>query len=133
MKRFWFIAALLVCSAGVVTAQTNTSGKVIYSQTSDGASASGTHDAEVKEKPNPQYELKGGTVNWDGEIIVSMILRSNRKVSDIKIIKGGTPEINKAVIKAVRKIEFVPAMKDGHPVSQYATIIYTFKSEANNK
>jgi hypothetical protein len=30
-------------------------------------------------------------------------------------------------MKAARRIEFEPARKDGRPVSQYVTVIYTFR------
>jgi len=52
------------------------------------------------------------------------ILHKSGKVIEVTLIKGAGCSYDKEAIKAVRKLKFIPAMKDGHPVSQYLDIEY---------
>lgn len=52
------------------------------------------------------------------------ILHKSGKVIEVTLIKGAGCSYDREAIKAVRKLKFIPAMKDGKLVSQYIDIEY---------
>lgn len=57
-------------------------------------------------------------------LIFSKILSSLN--IDITVVKGGPGEYTQSAIEAARKIKFVPATKDGVPVSMWMQLEYRF-------
>jgi TonB family protein len=125
VKRVSLLSAFLVACALPVPARTVVGSVAGYYQVGDDHSSK-EREPEIKEKPEPAA-LTGKGATWEGKVLVRMILGANGKVSNITILQGGPPEINKRVVKAAKKIKFTPAEKDGRKVSQYVTIEYTFK------
>lgn len=133
MSKLRVTAALILICAQPGATWAGTTSRLTQSPRVDGAGERDTRAAEITEKPRPDTDFTGGRVVSQGQIVVRMVLRANGKVSDVSIVKGGTPQMNKAVIKAAKKIKFTPAIKDGRKVSQWVTIEYNFKSEETEK
>lgn len=62
------------------------------------------------------------------ETKVRVILHKSGKVTDVVLTKSAGCSYDEEVIKVVRKLKFVPATKDGHPVSQYTDVEYKTRS-----
>ena len=77
--------------------------------------------AKILSRANPQ-----GDGRTTGTIIVTAVLCSTGKVTDISIRFGLTDELNKRVIEAARQTRFTPAEKDGQPASQRVRFEYYF-------
>lgn len=61
-----------------------------------------------------------------GTVILDAVLRSTGEVTDVNIRSGLGSGLDKQSIEATRAIAFVPAIKDGKPVSQRVMIEYNF-------
>lgn len=102
-----------------VSNNSNSEDDKIYSQKEVDIKAKVTKHANVK----TAGECKKGK----GFISLSVVLHKTGKVTDIKVIESSQCEsFNKKAVKAVVKIEFDPAIKDGENVSQRQTIIYNY-------
>jgi hypothetical protein len=61
-----------------------------------------------------------------GTVVLEAVLRASGEVSDIKV-RAGLPEgLSEISIEATKAIVFVPAEKDGKPVSQKVVVEYNF-------
>ena len=58
------------------------------------------------------------------QVTLNMVLRKTGKVTDITVSQSSGCSYDKEAIKAVSKLKFDPALKDGQPVSQYSEIQY---------
>ncbi len=119
-KRQWFAASLIlacVCAVLVVAqeAATNSSGQAsekVYKGTEV------SRKVTLISKPEPEYTKEARENKVEGSVILYLVLRSNREVSDIAVLKGLPHGLNEKAMEAARNIKFEPAIKDGHPVSQ---------------
>ena len=62
------------------------------------------------------------------EAKVRVILHRSGKVTDVVLTMRAGCSYDDEVIKVVRKLKFVPASKNGHPVSQYSDVEYKTRS-----
>lgn len=84
--------------------------------------------AVIKSKPNPVYPREARAYGVEGQVKLRLILGADGKVRDEMDVLEGLPHgLTEEAIRAARRIEFEPARKDGRPVSQYVTVIYTFR------
>jgi hypothetical protein len=58
---------------------------------------------------------------------LNVVLLSTGRVGEIEVAAGLSRAQNFAAVKAARRIQFMPAMKDGRPVSQSIVAEYTFR------
>lgn len=82
--------------------------------------------AVVKSRPEPIYTIRARENNTTGTVRLRMVLAADGTVKYIFAVTRLPDGLTEAAINAARKIKFIPAVKDGHPVSQYATIDYNF-------
>lgn len=73
----------------------------------------------------PSGHQKGCPTN--GTVRVRAVLHKSGKVTEATIIKGLGCNYDKDAVELVLKLKFVPAMKNGQPVSQYVTIVFDYK------
>jgi TonB family protein len=85
-----------------------------------------TRKATVIDKPEPLYTEEARKNQITGTVTVRMVLNANGSVTGIVPVSRLPDGLTEKAIEAARKIKFVPAEKDGHKVSQYATIQYNF-------
>ena len=83
--------------------------------------------AIINAKPLPGYPRGARPYGVEGQVKLRIILGADGKVRDeIEVLEGLPHGVTEEAIKAVRRIEFEPARKDGRPVSQYVMVIYNF-------
>jgi TonB family protein len=84
--------------------------------------------AVIKSKSPPVYPREARPYGVEGEVKLRIILGADGKVRDEMDVLEGLPYgLTEEAIKAARRIKFEPARKDGRPVSQYVTVIYSFR------
>jgi TonB family protein len=85
-----------------------------------------TRKAQLTSRPEPSYTQDARAHDVVGTVVLRMVLSSAGKVTNIRVIEGLPDGLTERAIEAARGIKFVPAQKDGRPVSQYATVQYNF-------
>lgn len=85
-----------------------------------------TIKAAILARPEPLYTERARQDQVTGKVQLRMVLAADGTVKYIFPITKLPDGLTEAAIKAARAIKFIPAQKDGRPVSQYATIIYNF-------
>ena len=72
---------------------------------------------QILGRPTPGYTDEARRNQIEGSVKVSVVLRADGAVSDIKVARGLGYGLDEKAIEAARQLRFVPAQKDGHPVS----------------
>lgn len=85
-----------------------------------------TTKAVIKKRPAPKYTKEARKHSTSGSVVLRAVLSSDGQVKDIRAVVGLPYGLTERAIEAARKIKFVPAIKDGHAVSQYVQIEYNF-------
>jgi TonB family protein len=85
-----------------------------------------TKKAVITAKPEPQFTEEARKNNVTGEVVLRMVLGSNGAVSNIVPVKRLPDGLTEKAIEAARRIQFIPAEKDGRRVSQYVSVVYNF-------
>ncbi|MGB9178958.1 MAG: energy transducer TonB, partial [Pyrinomonadaceae bacterium] len=85
-----------------------------------------TQKARILSKPEPQYTEEARKNQISGTIVIKAVFSSNGTVTNIRPVSNLPFGLTEKAIAAARQIRFVPAMKDGHAVSQYIQIEYNF-------
>ena len=78
-----------------------------------------TKKVRIRSKPDPFYP--GGR----GLVVLKAVFSGTGKVTKIVVVQG-VPGLTEESIKAARKIEFYPAIKDGRPVAMWLQLEYRF-------
>ena len=68
-------------------------------------------------RPTPGYTDEARRNQIEGSVKVSVLLKADGAVSDIKVARGLGYGLDEKAIEAARQLRFVPAQKDGHAVS----------------
>lgn len=85
-----------------------------------------TTRARVLSKPEPQYTNDARAMGLTGTVVLRCIFAADGAVKHFLIVRGLTGGLTEQSISAARRIKFVPAMKDGRPVSTYIQLEYHF-------
>jgi TonB family protein len=85
-----------------------------------------TTRALIKGKPEPIYTERARRNGVTGMVRLRLVLGADGTVQHIYPTRRLPAGLTEAAIEAARKIKFIPAMKDGRPVSQFVTIEYNF-------
>ena len=85
-----------------------------------------TTKAVVNERPEPLYTQRARENQVTGTVRLRMVLAADGTVKYIFALTRLPDGLTEAAIRAARSIKFIPATKDGRPVSQFATIDYSF-------
>jgi TonB family protein len=85
-----------------------------------------TKRAIITYNPEPTFTEEARKNNTIGEVTLRLVLTSSGTVSNIIPVKRLPDGLTEKAIEAAHQIKFIPAEKDGHKVSQYATIVYNF-------
>ena len=85
-----------------------------------------TSKAKVLEKPEPTYTEAARKNQITGTVTLRAVFSSSGQVTNIHAV-GGLPDgLTERAIAAAKNIRFVPATKDGHPVSMWMELQYNF-------
>lgn len=82
--------------------------------------------ARVIYKPEPLYTDTARNNRVSGSVVLRGLFASDGKVKQILALVMLPDGLTEKSIEAMRKIQFVPAAKDGRPVSVWVTIEYGF-------
>lgn len=77
-------------------------------------------------RPEPAYTEKARQQQVAGTVVLRAVLAADGKVQNVLVLRSLPYGLTEGAIKAARKIKFVPAVKDGRPVSQFIQIEYNF-------
>ncbi len=77
-------------------------------------------------KPSPFYTDDARQHQTTGTVLLKMVLSATGMVTDIEIVDGLGHGLSEKAIEAAKLIRFLPAEKDGRPVSQYVRVEYEF-------
>lgn len=93
------------------------------------SSSSGlTSKAVIVWKPEPEFTQQAREMNIVGIVRLRVVLSASGEVAGIEVVKELGGGLTQEAIKAARHISFLPAEKEGRPVSQYITIEYMFST-----
>lgn len=76
-------------------------------------------------------EMREGIVGTEFRLKVKTLLSSSGKVTEVKVLSGGTPLLNRSVADTLKKTIFLPAIKDGKLVSTYKVTDIRFSRETD--
>lgn len=85
-----------------------------------------TRRAQIIDRPEPLYTEEARKDQVTGTVALRLVLNANGTVTNITAISRLPDGLTEKAMEAARRIKFTPAEKDGHKVSQYATINYNF-------
>ena len=82
--------------------------------------------ARLISKPEPTYTEKARRKETTGAVILKAVFSAAGQVTNIRVVKGLPNGLTERAIDAARRIKFMPAMKDGKPVSMWMQLEYHF-------
>ncbi len=85
-----------------------------------------TSKARVLEKPEPTYTESARKNQITGTVVLRAVFSSSGQVTNIHAVSGLPDGLTERAIAAAKNIRFVPATKDGHPVSMWMELQYNF-------
>jgi len=85
-----------------------------------------TTKARVLSKPEPAYTNEARAAGVTGTVVLRCIFTADGAVSHFLIVRGLPAGLTEQAINAARRIKFLPATKDGRPVSTYIQLEYSF-------
>lgn len=80
----------------------------------------------ITAKPKPKYTEDARRDKIQGVVVLSIILRKDGTVGDIKVSRGLGYGLDEEAIRAAEQIRFNPGTKDGQAVNVRARLEYTF-------
>jgi TonB family protein len=82
--------------------------------------------ARILSKPEPTYTEEARKNQITGTVVLRVVLSSSGQVTNIEAVSGLPYGLTERAISAARSLQFVPATKDGHPVSTRMELQYNF-------
>jgi TonB family protein len=83
--------------------------------------------ARLITKPEPSYTDDARNNAVQGTVVLRAVFAKNGKVENIRVVSGLPNGLTERAINAAKQIKFVPAMKDGKPVSMWMQLEYNFE------
>jgi TonB family protein len=77
-------------------------------------------------KPEPSYTDSARGAEITGTVILRAVFSATGRVTNIRVVQGLPRGLTERSIAAARKIMFIPATKDGKPVSMWMQLEYNF-------
>jgi len=85
-----------------------------------------TSKARVLSKPEPTYTESARKNQITGTVVLRAVFSSGGTVTNIHAVSGLPDGLTERAIAAAKQIRFVPATKDGRPVSMWMELQYNF-------
>lgn len=82
--------------------------------------------ARILSKPEPSYTEEARKNQIVGTVVLRVVFSSGGTVTNIQAVSGLPNGLTERAIAAARQIKFVPATKDGRPVSMWMQLQYNF-------
>ena len=85
-----------------------------------------TLKARVTKKPEPKYTKAARKHQITGTVVIRCVFSATGEVTHIHVITELPDGLTERAVEAAKKIRFIPATKDGHPVSMWMELQYNF-------
>lgn len=82
--------------------------------------------ARITSKPAPVYTREARRHKTRGTVVVRAVLAADRTVKHIEVKTGLPDGLSDKAVEAARQLRFMPAIKDGKPVSVWVEVEYRF-------
>ena len=84
---------------------------------------------EIVTKIDPMYPTDARDARVDGKVVLQAVIRENGTVGEVQVLTAipGWPSLDRSAAAAVQQWKYRPALKDGHPVSIYFTVVIQFR------
>ncbi|HMG75577.1 MAG TPA: TonB family protein [Pyrinomonadaceae bacterium] len=79
---------------------------------------------KILAKPEPQFPRSDREKFRSKSITLTAVFCGSGSVTDIRVTQGLNDAMDEEAIKAARRIQFIPAEKDGNKVSQKLNVVY---------
>jgi len=89
--------------------------------------ASGTRPPIPINRPQAQYSEEARKAKWGGTVLLNVDIDATGKVASAKVAKPLGLGLDEKAVQAATKWTFMPALKDGKPVSAQAQVQMTFR------
>ena len=86
-----------------------------------------TTRVRILSKPEPVYTVKARSAGVTGTIVLRAVFTADGTVDHILVLRSLPFGLTNQAIESARRIKFVPAMKDGKPVSVFMQLEYNFE------
>src|SRR5450631_3655245 len=105
------IVSATICSAGMLTAQTESAPEVVEKL------GRGMSPPRVTYSPPPQYSEKARVAKYQATCILKLIVGADGNPRNIRVTNPIGLGLDEKALEAVRTWKFQPALKDGKPVA----------------
>jgi TonB family protein len=82
---------------------------------------------EITYKPRPVYTDEGRQLKIEGEVLLDVIFSATGQIHIVKVERGLGHGLDESAVRAAEKIQFKPALKDGHPADFEAVLHIVFQ------
>jgi TonB family protein len=86
-----------------------------------------TLPAEITYKPRPVYTEEGRQLKIEGEVLVEVVFSATGQIHIVKVVRGLGHGLDESAVRAAEKIQFKPALRDGHPADFDAVLHIVFQ------
>jgi TonB family protein len=77
--------------------------------------------------PDPEYSEEARKAKYQGTCVLWMIVGADGRPREVRVARGLGMGLDEKAIQAVKKWEFKPAQKDGHPVAVQMNVEVSFR------
>ncbi len=86
-----------------------------------------TLPAEITFKPRPVYTDEGRQLKIEGEVLLEVVFSATGQIRIVKVLHGLGHGLDESAVRAAERIQFKPAMIDGHPADSEAVLHIEFQ------
>jgi TonB family protein len=86
-----------------------------------------TSPAEITFKPRPVYTDEGRQLKIEGEVLLEVVFSATGQIRVVKVVHGLGHGLDESAVRAAEKIQFKPALRDGHPTDFEAVVHVVFQ------
>ncbi|MGD0470349.1 MAG: energy transducer TonB [Terriglobales bacterium] len=86
-----------------------------------------TLPAEITFKPRPVYTDEGRQLKIEGEVLLDVVFSATGQIRIVKVVRGLGHGLDESAVRAAEKIQFKPALRDGHPADSEAILHIVFQ------
>jgi TonB family protein len=86
-----------------------------------------TLPAEITFKPRPVYTDEGRQLKIEGEVLLEVVFSATGQIRIVRVVHGLGHGLDESAVRAAEKIQFKPALKDGHPADFEAVLHIVFQ------
>ena len=86
-----------------------------------------TLPVEITFKPRPVYTDEGRNLKIEGEVLLDVVFSANGQIKIMKVVRGLGHGLDESAMHAAEKIQFKPALRDGHPADFEAVLHIEFQ------